>query len=56
MEKKAIDLYRQRSKDSQSEEEAQLYSWLVSWEDDHLNTLIALDKELQEKIWYDNNF
>lgn len=56
MEKAAFELYRNRAREAQSEEEIKLYDWLSKWEDGHLNALIAIDKELQEKIWYDNSF
>lgn len=55
-EKRAIDLYAKRAIEAEDVEEKNLYKWLSSFEKVHLNDLIKLDKELQEKVWNDNNF
>ncbi|MDD3687832.1 MAG: ferritin family protein [Bacteroidales bacterium] len=56
MEKKAIAVYSERAKSATDQSEKELYTWLANWENDHLNILAQLDKELMEKVWYDNSF
>jgi len=56
MEKNAVALYSDRAENSDNPEEKQLYDWLAGWEKEHLNFLIDVDKELKEKIWFDNQF
>jgi len=56
MEKNAIKLYSSRAAEAADPNEKALYKWLVEWEVQHLNFLAAIDKELTEQIWYDNNF
>ena len=56
MEKKAIEVYKNRALSATDESEKKLYESLANWENDHLNILSELNKELTEKIWYDNNF
>ena len=56
MEKNAIRLYSDRASDAADPNEKALYKWLAEWERQHLNFLAEIDKELTEKIWYDNNF
>ena len=56
MEKAAIALYSDRAGNSDNPEEKQLYDWLAGWEKEHLNFLVEIEKELKEKIWFDNQF
>lgn len=56
MEKNAITLYSQRADEAQDENEKALYSWLANWEKSHLEFLAAIDREVTERIWHDNNF
>jgi rubrerythrin len=56
MENKAISVYKERAENAEDPEEKKLYSWLANWEKDHLRILAQLNKELTEKIWYDNQF
>ncbi|MDM8542438.1 ferritin family protein [Desulfococcaceae bacterium HSG9] len=56
MEKHAIELYSSRAAATADLQEKKLYQWLADWEQEHLNALVAIDKELKEKIWNDNNF
>ena len=56
MEKNAIKLYSDRAAEATDPNEKALYKWLAEWEAQHLNFLAAIDKELTEQIWYDNNF
>ena len=56
MEERAIKLYSQSAKASADPEAKALYQWLSSWEREHLNALLDIDKALMEKIWFDNKF
>ena len=56
MEKDAIRLYSGRAAEADDPNEKALYGWLADWEAQHLDFLAALDRELTEKIWFDNNF
>jgi rubrerythrin len=56
MEKKAIAVYSERAETATDQSEKELYKWLANWENDHLQILAQLDKELLEQVWYDNSF
>lgn len=56
MEERAVKLYSQSAKASADPEAKALYQWLSSWEREHLNALLDIDKALMEKIWFDNKF
>ena len=56
MENKAIAVYKERAENAEDPEEKELYNWLANWEKDHLRILAQLNKELTEKVWYDNQF
>jgi rubrerythrin len=56
MEEKAIRLYADRAEAATDKTEKALYNWLSGWEREHLNFLIDMDKELTEKVWYDQQF
>ncbi len=56
MEEKAIQLYADRAEAATDATEKSLYNWLSGWEREHLNFLIDMDRELTEKIWYDQQF
>ena len=55
-EKKAIKYYTENSEKTGSESEKKIFDWLADWEKKHLHMLALIDKELKEKIWYDNRF
>ncbi len=55
-ETKAIEYYSKRAEESVDIEEKNLFNWLSNWEKSHYELLIKLDKELTEKIWFDNQF
>ena len=55
-EKNAVKFYSDRASSAESQEERKLYGWLTDWEKSHMLMLARLDKELKEKIWYDNQF
>ncbi len=56
MEKRAVKVYEERAKTASDPEEKNLYQWLVSWEQSHLNMLLDIDKALIQKVWFDNHF
>lgn len=56
MEEKAIELYSNRAKEATDKNEIEMYEWLAKWEQGHFEMLMAIDKELTEKIWFDNHF
>jgi rubrerythrin len=56
MEERAIQLYTKSAKTASDPEAKALYEWLATWERDHLNMLLDIDKALKEKIWFDNQF
>jgi rubrerythrin len=56
METKSIEVYSARAKEATDPNEKDLYMWLADWEKGHHKMLIELNKELTEKVWYDNNF
>ncbi len=56
MENKAIHVYGERAAQATDIYEKELYQWLANWEKEHHKVLNELNKELTEKIWYDNNF
>jgi rubrerythrin len=56
MEEHAIKLYAERAKSATDPEEKALYDWLAHWERSHLAFLSRIDKELTQKIWFDNQF
>jgi rubrerythrin len=56
MENKSIEVYEQRAKDSTDINEKELYQFLADWEKGHHKLLQELNKQLTEKVWYDNNF
>jgi rubrerythrin len=56
MEKRAIEVYSQQAVNATDAAEKALYGWLADWEKTHLQVLNALDNELKEKIWFDNQF
>lgn len=56
MEERAIQLYTKSAQTASDPEAKALYEWLATWERDHLNMLLDIDKALKEKIWFDNQF
>lgn len=55
-EKNAVNYYSEHAATAESVEEKKLYKWLADWEKSHMTMLAELDKEIKEKIWYDNSF
>ena len=56
MESKSVVAYAARAKEATDPNEKALYDWLANWEKGHHKLLLELNKQLTEKIWYDNNF
>jgi rubrerythrin len=56
MEERAIQLYTKSAQTASDPEAKALYEWLATWERDHLNMLMDIDKALKEKVWFDNKF
>ena len=56
MEERAIQLYTKSAQTESDPQAKTLYEWLATWERDHLNMLLDIDKTLKEKIWFDNRF
>ena len=56
MEEQAIKLYSDGAAVCDTPEKKKLYNWLADWEREHLRVLIAVDRELTESVWYDNQF
>lgn len=56
MENKSIEVYEQRARESQDQNEKELYTFLATWEKGHFQLLLDLNKQLTEKVWNDNNF
>ncbi|MFZ5515015.1 MAG: ferritin-like domain-containing protein [Candidatus Zhuqueibacterota bacterium] len=56
MEDKAVAYYSGRAHATDDAEEKRLYEWLAIWEKTHLQFLSDIDKELQQNVWYDNQF
>ncbi len=56
MESKSVEVYANRAAESTDPNEKELFNWLANWEKGHHKLLIDLNKQLTEKVWYDNNF
>jgi rubrerythrin len=56
MENKAIEVYSKRAKESNDQNEKDLFQWLADWEKGHLKVLDDMNRELMEEVWYDNKF
>ncbi len=56
METKSVEAYSKRAAETSDPNEKELFEWLANWEKGHHKLLVDLNKQLTEKIWYDNNF
>jgi rubrerythrin len=56
MENKSVEVYQKRANETGDTNEKELYQWLADWEKGHHKLLLELNKQLTEKVWYDNNF
>ena len=55
-ETRAVKVYSERAEGAIDPEEKKFYQFLADWEKGHHKLLNDIDKELKEKIWFDNNF
>ena len=55
-ETRAVKVYSEQANNASDPEEKKFYQFLADWEKGHHKLLNTIDKELQEKIWFDNNF
>lgn len=56
LETRSIELYARQAKQADSEEERILFGRLATWEEGHRTMLLAIDRDLQERFWEENNF
>jgi rubrerythrin len=56
MEERSIRLYSDRADESEDPEEKRLYRWLAEWEAEHLHFLTGIDRDVTEKVWFDNSY
>ncbi len=56
MERNATQLYSDRANSAKDPEEKKLYRWLADWEQEHIDALFAIEQQLRESIWNDNDF
>lgn len=56
MERNAIRLYTERAAAASDPEEKSLYQWLTEWEQEHLEFLVNVDRQVIEAVWNDNHF
>ncbi len=56
METKSVEVYSKRAAETSDPNEKELFEWLANWEKGHHKLLVDLNKQLTEKVWYDNNF
>ncbi len=55
-EEKAVRIYSDRAKTSDDPQEKKMYQWLAAWEQSHLNKLTAIEENLHQAVWNDNQF
>lgn len=56
LERKAIAYYKEHAAATDDPELKQLFTWLVEWEDGHLEQLLELEKIYQDAYWADQGF
>jgi rubrerythrin len=56
LEEKAVAYYSSRANETSDPLEKDLYQWLADWEKTHFDLLLAIDNELKEQVWYDQQF
>jgi rubrerythrin len=55
-ETRAVKVYSDRAESATDPEEKHFYQFLADWEKGHHKILHDIDKEVKEKVWFDNNF
>jgi rubrerythrin len=56
LERKAIAYYKEQAAKTDDPGLQQLFTWLVEWEDGHLEQLLELEKIYQDAYWADQGF
>jgi rubrerythrin len=56
LENKAIAYYKEHAARTEDADLKQLFTWLVEWEDGHLEQLLELEKIYQDAYWADQGF
>ena len=56
MEQRAVTIYAEQADAADDPEEKKLYHWLSTWEREHLNMLMEIDRALLDQVWGDNHF
>ncbi|MCB1182188.1 ferritin family protein [bacterium] len=56
LENKAIAYYKENAAKTDDPDLKQLFTWLVEWEDGHLEQLLELEKIYQDAYWADQGF
>lgn len=56
LENKAIAYYKEQAAKTGDPDLRQLFTWLVEWEDGHLEQLLELEKIYQDAYWSDQGF
>jgi len=56
LENKAIAYYKEHAAKTDNPELKQLFTWLMEWEDGHLEQLLELEKIYQDAYWADQGF
>ena len=56
LEQNSIDFYRKSAEKSEDPQAKKLFSYLASWEGEHLRALIAQQNYLKEEYWTENRF
>lgn len=56
MERNAVRFYSERAQGTSDEAERALYRWLADWEEEHLDFLARVDREVTEAVWNDQHF
>lgn len=56
LENKAIAYYKEQAEKTEDADLKQLFTWLVEWEDGHLEQLLELEKIYQDAYWAEQGF
>jgi rubrerythrin len=56
LERRAIAYYKEQAEKTEDAGLKQLFTWLVEWEDGHLEQLMELEKIYQDAYWADQGF
>ena len=56
LENKAIAYYKEQAEKTDNADLKQLFTWLVEWEDGHLEQLLELEKIYQDAYWAEQGF